>query len=209
MIDREVWKQVRNRGKLNKETDWGGKLSDCLKLTKRNIDVHITKCWRSIGPGEITASYLRKASQRLTYCLSSMNISSIQNDAQWLPFIHFKILVLSTCSPRYCEWQTENLLSRRVTAVWHFTQIDTKLERWLCNTTWKSNQPASQILTIIKVNSSHLSQISILKTLIFWRSIAKFSGSYYFFNLNLFNLIIQTLIMKLDLFVEIYFLDYQ
>lgn len=45
---------------IEKQIGRGG-TSHRLMLTERNLDVHIRKRWQSIGPGEITARYLRKA----------------------------------------------------------------------------------------------------------------------------------------------------
>lgn len=33
-------------------------------LTKRNPDVHVGKCRRPVGPGEVTAVYLRRATEQ-------------------------------------------------------------------------------------------------------------------------------------------------
>lgn len=49
------------RKQVRRGTEVAG--SRCLTLTKRNLDVHIRERWWSIGPGEITASYLRNIEQ--------------------------------------------------------------------------------------------------------------------------------------------------
>ena len=72
-----------------------------LMLTKRNPDVHVGKCWWPVGPGEITAVYLRGAQQG-----AGLGVK------QRLSHIWYEVSVTYWCSvllyPRYCEWHSGN-----------------------------------------------------------------------------------------------------
>lgn len=108
-------------------------------LTKRNLDVHIRKCWRSIGPGEITASYLRTVQtdvkQRLTHSQVSVssNPSKIMQSGSEAIRSKCDLILINFMQedtgaihlhPRYCKRHTENKLSRRITAVLNFPQLE-------------------------------------------------------------------------------------